>query len=133
MPSYICVDTAQRDAFRKATEVAHWTPKREILETVTEDQASHTAALTALEALETLGRVATQTWAAEERLVLTKLEAQVAHEVTSRENILAQEEARRALKIQELKAQVLRLALTELEQILAKQTQAAEEGWVWKL
>ena len=132
MPSYICVDTAQRDAFRKATEVAHWTPKREILETVTEDQASHTAAMksaiTALEALETLGRVATQTWAAEERLVLTKLEAQVAHEVTSRENILAQEEARRALKIQELKAQVLRLALTELEQILAKQTQAAEEG-----
>ena len=116
MPSYICVDTAQRDAFRKATEVAHWTPKREILETVTEDQASHTAALTALEALETLGRFAIQTWAAEERLVLTKLEAQVAHEVTSRENILAQEEARR-------EAQVLRLALTE-------QTQAAEEGLV---
>jgi hypothetical protein len=70
------------------------------------------SALTDLKALEALARFAIATQATE-GLVLTKLEV---HEVTSRENILAQEEARR-------EAQVLRLALTE-------QTQAAEEGLV---
>ena len=164
MPSYICVDTAVKDAFRKATGVTHWTPpEREILKAVTEDQASHTAAmksaLTELEALESYVDFAVETQAGAEgnakggkaqaakfmlRLALTKLEAQVAQEATSRETILAQEEARNwALKMQELKAEratfMLRLALTKLEAQVAQEATsretilAQEEAHNWAL